>query len=48
MTRHMLNHNGAGFLPSNSGELPIICRDGADAAGYGVVMFGEGAMGMEK
>jgi transcriptional regulator with XRE-family HTH domain len=31
-------------LPSNSGGLPIICRDGAGGAGYGGVMF-EGAMG---
>ena len=45
MTRHMLNHNGAGFLPSNSGDLPIICRDCAGDAGYGGVMFREGAMG---
>ena len=45
MSRHMLNHNGAGFLPSNSGDLPIICRDCAGDAGYGGVMFREGAMG---
>ena len=29
----------AGFLPPNSGALPIICRDGAGGAGYGGVML---------
>jgi hypothetical protein len=27
--------SGAALLPSNSGDLSIICRDGAGSAGYG-------------